>query len=427
MSGRSSLITQKPAPNTAGRKGHAMNALESIRVLDLSRFQSGPVCGMLLGDMGAEVIRVEELDGAPDRSWGLVGPDGETLSYKVVGRSRKSITLNYGSDKGRKIFRELVKVSDVVLHNFTPGAPFTEELDYNHLRRVKSSIIVAAISGFGQNGPDREKVCFDHVAQARSGALMLTGFPNSPPLKATVTSNDMMSGLFATIGILTALYVRERTGEGQFIDASLLDTASFATQLMGALILYDVYGQIRVQVGNLGFHAYIGIFETKDKEWVLISGATNGIWKRLTKVIGRPDLASKDTYGPNDMVRFDNAKALDPVIAEWTKQRTADEALQLLHSSRIPCSRVNTVNRIKDDPQVQAREMITYVEDPRIGKIPIPSFPFRMSRTPGAIRSRAPMVGEHNEEIYRGLLGFSKKKFEELCSEGIIRQNGKQA
>ncbi len=397
-----------------------MKALEGVRVLDLSRFQSGPVCGMMLGDMGAEVIRVEELEGAPDRHWGLLGPDGETLSYKVAGRSRKAISLNFNGEEGKAILRELVKKSDVVLHNFTPGAPITVDLEYERLKEINSRIIVAAISGFGQNGPDREMVCFDHVAQARSGALMLTGFPNSPPLKATVTSNDMMSGLFAVIGIVIALYDREKTGEGQFIDASLLDTACFSAQMMGALILYDVYGQIRTQVGNLGFHAYIGIFETKDKEWVLISGATNGIWKRLTKVIGRPDLASNDTYGANDMVRFDNAKELDPIFAEWAAQRTCDEILYLLNSVRIPCSRVNTINRIKDDPQVQAREMITYVEDPKIGTIPIPSFPFRMSRTPGKITCRAPMVGEHNEEIYCGLLGYNKEKLQDLTERKVV-------
>ncbi|HBE44098.1 MAG TPA: formyl-CoA transferase [Deltaproteobacteria bacterium] len=401
-----------------------MKALKGIRVLDLSRFQSGPVCGMMLGDMGAEVIRIEELGGAPDRTWGLLGPDGETLSYKVVGRSRKAITLNFNNEEGKKIFRELVKKSDVIIHNFTPGAPFTEELDYNHLRRVNSRIIVAAVSGFGQNGPDKKLVCFDHVAQARSGFLSLTGFPGDPPLKATVTTNDMMTGLFAAMGIIISLYEREKTGVGQFIDAALFDTAVFCTQLMGALVLYDVYGEIRKQVGNLGFHCYIGIFETKDKEWILISGATNNIWRRLTKAIGREDMASDPRFGKNDMVRYDNAKLIDDVIGEWVAQRTADEVLKTLQPVRVPCSIVNTVDRLLKDPQVEAREMIQYVDHPTLGKkIPLPNFPFKMSHTPGQIASRAPLVGEHNEEIYCGLLGFSKSKFEELCSKGIIKKN----
>ena len=399
-----------------------MGVLEGIRVLDLSRFQSGPVCGMMLGDMGAEVIRIEELEGAPDRHWGLTGPDGETLSFKVVGRSRKSITLKFNSEEGKKIFRELVKKADVVLHNFTPGAPFTEELEYDVLKKLNEKIIVAAISGFGQNGPDRELVCFDHVAQARSGCLLLTGFPGDPPLKTTVTSNDMMTGLFATIGILTALYERQRTGMGQFIDASLFDTAVFCGQLMGALILYDVYGEVRIQVGNRGFHAYIGIFETKDKEWVLITGATNNIWRRLARTIGREDMVADPRFGKNDMVRFDNAKLIDAAIGEWVGQKTAEEVIKILQAARVPCSIVNTIDRLKKDPQVEAREMIQYVKDPGVGTIPLPNFPFKMSRTPGAITSRAPLVGEHDEEIYCGLLGYSKSKLEELRNKGIIKK-----
>jgi crotonobetainyl-CoA:carnitine CoA-transferase CaiB-like acyl-CoA transferase len=399
-----------------------MGVLEGIRVLDLSRFQSGPVCGMMLGDMGAEVIRIEEIEGAPDRHWGLTGPDGETLSFKVVGRSRKSITLKFNSEEGKEIFRELVKKADVILHNFTPGAPFTDELDYNVLKKINEKIIVAAISGFGQNGPDRELVCFDHVAQARSGSLLLTGFPGDPPLKTTITSNDMMTGLFATIGILAAINERQRTGIGQYIDASLFDTAVFCSQLMGALILYDVYGEIRIQVGNRGFHAYIGIFETKDKEWVLISGATNNIWRRLARSIGREDMATDTRFAENDMVRFDNAKLIDAAIGEWAGQKTAEEVIKILQAARVPCGIVNTIDRLKGDPQVAAREMIQYVEDPGVGKIPLPNFPFKMSRTPGAITSRAPLVGEHDEEIYCGLLGYSIDKLEQLRNKGIIKK-----
>jgi len=397
-----------------------MKALEGTRVLDLSRFQSGPVCGMLLGDMGAEVIRIEELEGAPDRTWGLLGPDGETLSYKIVGRSRKAVTLNLNADEGKKIFRQLVKKADVVLQNYTPGAPFTDQLDYDRLKKINRGIIVAAISGFGQNGPDKQLVCFDHVAQARSGGMLLTGFPGDPPLKTTITSNDIISGLFAAMGIITALYQREKTGKGQFIDVALFDTAFFCTQLMGALLLYAVYGEIRKQVGNLGFHSYIGIFETSDGQWVLLSGTTNNIWKRLTRVIGRGDMADNPKFNKNDMVRFDTAKEIDVVIREWASKRTAQEILKTLQSVRVPCSIVNTIDKVIDDAQAKARDMVQYVKYPELGELPLPGFPFKMSLTPGAIASRAPRIGEHNEEIYCGLLGFSKKKLLRLSTKGVI-------
>jgi CoA:oxalate CoA-transferase len=397
-----------------------MRVLDGIRVLDLSRFQSGPVCGMFLGDMGAEVIRVEEPEGAPDRKWGLLGPDGETLSYKIVGRNRKGITLRLDTSEGREIFRELVKRSDVVLHNFTPGTPVADEMSYDHLKEVNSAVIVAAISGFGQNGPDAKLVCFDHIAQARSGGMILTGFPGDPPLKTTITYNDISAGLYAVIGILLALYHREKTGMGQDIDVSLFDAAFFSTQCMGALLLYEVYGKIRKQVGNLGFHSYIGCFQAKDGKWVLFSGTTNAIWKRLTKAIDREDMASDPRFSSNDMVRFDNAELINPILEEWVSQRKADEVVKIFQDARVPCGIVNTVDQLLDDPQVKARDMIVYADYPGVGKIPLPGVPIKLSLTPGSLSALAPRVGQDNEEVYGGLLGFSGHKLLELRKDGVI-------
>jgi CoA:oxalate CoA-transferase len=396
-----------------------MGVLAGVRVLDLSRFQSGPVCGMLLGDMGAEVIRIEEPEGAPDRSWGLLGPDGETLSYKIVGRNRKGITLRVGKPEGKRIFDELVKKSDAVLHNFTPGTSIAEELDYERLKKINPSIIVAAISGFGQNGPDAKLVCFDHIAQARSGGMILTGFPGDPPLKTTITHNDLGAGAYAALGIVTALYHREKTGQGQLIDVSLFDVAFFATQCMGAFLLYKLYGEIRRQVGNRGFHSYLGCFEAKDG-WVFLSGTTNPIWRRLAKAIGREDMARNPKFNRNDMVRFDNADLIDQVLQEWVAQRTVAEVIAVLQKARVPCSVVNTVDQLAGDPQVAAREMIVNMDYPGLGNLPLPGLPVKLSLTPGSIRSRAPKVGEHNEEIYSELLGLSQGELLKLKEIDII-------
>jgi crotonobetainyl-CoA:carnitine CoA-transferase CaiB-like acyl-CoA transferase len=374
---------------------------------------------MLLGDMGAEVIRIEEPEGAPDRSWGLLGPDGETLSYKIVGRNRKGITLRLDKSEGQRILDELVKKSDVVLHNFTPGTSVAGKVSYERLKEVNSAIIVAAISGFGQNGPDSKLVCFDHIAQARSGGMILTGFPGDPPLKTTITYNDLGAGTYAALGIVMALYHRERTGKGQLVDVSLFDVAFFATQCMGALLLYKVYGEIRRQVGNRGFHSYLGCFEAKDG-WVFLSGTTNPIWKRLAKAIGREDLANDPRFDKNDMVRFDHADLIDPVIKEWVAQRTVAEVITILQKARVPCSVVNTVDKLEDDPQVVAREMIVNIDYPGLGNLPLPGLPIKLSLTPGTIRSRAPKVGEHNKEIYCGLLGFSQKELKKLREEDTI-------
>jgi CoA:oxalate CoA-transferase len=401
------------------RKMTVMRVLAGIRVLDLSRFQSGPVCGMLLGDMGAEVIRIEEPEGAPDRSWGLLGPDGETLSYKIVGRNRKGITLRLNKPEGQKIFDELVKKSDAVLHNFTPGTTIAKGLSYERLREINPSIIVAAISGFGQNGPDARQVCFDHIAQARSGGMILTGFPGDPPLKTTVTYNDIGAGTYAALGVMMALYHRERTGKGQFIDVSLLDVAFFATQCMGSLLLYKVYGEIRRQVGNRGFHSYLGCFEAKDG-WVFLSGTTNPIWKRLCRAIGREDMANDPKFNQNDMVRFDHADLIDQVIKEWVAQRTVAEVISVLQAARVPCGMVNTIDKLENDPQVTARDMIFNVDYPGLGNIPLPGIPIKLSLTPGNISSRAPKIGEHNKEIYCGLLGLSQKELNKLKEREIV-------
>jgi crotonobetainyl-CoA:carnitine CoA-transferase CaiB-like acyl-CoA transferase len=373
---------------------------------------------MILADMGAEVIRIEPPEGAPDRTWGQLGPDGETLLYKVVSRNKKAVTLNLNTSKGKDIFHELVRRSDVLLHNFTPGAPMAKEINYERLNGLNASIIVAAVSGYGQNGPDAENPCFDSVAQARAGSMVINGFPGDPFLKTGIPYIDVSSGLFAALGVLLALYYREKTGRGQSIDVSLFDTAFFATQSVGTLLLYTLFGEIRKQIGNRGFHSYNGCFKAKDR-WVQIATPTNSIWKRFLRAIGREDMADDPRF-KNDMERFYNADHIDPMVKEWVEQRTADEVINLLQKARVPCGVVNTIDQSLTDPQVKAREMIKFVDYPELGKIPVPGIPIKLSLTPGSINTPSPKLGEHNEEVYGDLLGFSSEKLFELKQEGII-------
>ena len=395
-----------------------MGPLDGTRILDLSRFQACPLCGMILADMGADVIRIEPPEGAPDRTWGQLGPDGETLLYKVVSRNKKAVTLNLNTSKGKDIFHELVRRSDVLLHNFTPGAPMAKEINYERLNGLNASIIVAAVSGYGQNGPDAENPCFDSVAQARAGSMVINGFPGDPLLKTGIPYIDVSSGLFAALGVLLALYYREKTGRGQSIDVSLFDTAFFATQSVGTLLLYTLFGEIRKQIGNRGFHSYNGCFKAKDR-WVQIATPTNSIWKRFLRAIGREDMADDPRF-KNDMERFYNADHIDPIVKEWVEQRTADEVINLLQKARVPCGVVNTIDQLLTDPQVKAREMIKFVDYPELGKIPVPGIPIKLSLTPGSINTPSPKLGEHNEEVYGDLLGFSSEKLFELKQEGII-------
>ena len=395
-----------------------MRPLDGVRVLDLSRFQACPLCGMMLADMGAEVIRIEAPNGGPDRTWGQWAPDGETILYKIVCRNKKGITLRLEKPEGLRIFHDLIRKSDVVLHNYTPGAPISEEVSYDRLRMINPSIIAAAVSGYGQTGPDAEKPCFDAVAQARSGGMVLTGFSGDPPLKTTVTYVDLNTGLMATVGVLLALRHRDRTGIGQAVDVSLFDTASFATQSLGTLLLYTFFGELRTQVGNNGFHSFAGCFRSKDK-WIMINPATDGIWKRFVKTIGHPDMA-RDQRFKTDMDRFRNSRAIEEVVGSWVSERTSKECITILDRERIPCSVVKTVDEAIEDQQVLARNMIINMEYPGLGMLPIPGIPIKLSRTPGSVELPAPALGEHNKEVYGSLLGFSDENLQQLKIAGII-------
>ncbi len=395
-----------------------MEPLSGIRVLDLSRFHAGPLCGMFMADMGADVIRIEEPEGGPDRTWGQLGPDGEWLPFKITGRNKRAITLRLDTERGRQILGQLVRCSDVVLHNFTPGTRLSTEFRYDNLKTINNQIIVAALSGYGKDGPYAEEVCFDATAQARSGGMLITGFPGDPPLKTSITYIDFCAGLSLTIGILLALYHKDKTKMGQDVDVSLFDTALFTTQATGALLLYDIYGELRTQVGNCGFQTYGGCFEATNG-WVMIAPPTNVIWRRFVKVIGKDEMAHDPNF-KNDMERFRNAKLIDPVVKGWVSERTVEEVTGILRKARVPCSVVNTVDKLIDDPQARINQMINRIDHVGLGKIPMPGIPIKLSSTPGNLKSISPKLGEHNEEVYLKLLGLSLEELARLKKENII-------
>lgn len=392
--------------------------LSNIRVLDLSRYLAGPLCGMMLADMGAEVIKVEPPGGAVDRAWGILGTDGETLTFKILGRNKKSVTLNLSVNQGMEIFREMVKSSDVIIHNFPPGTTLGAQLSYDNMSKISPTIIMAVVSGYGLNGPDAQHVGFDFVTQARAGAMVLNGFEGDPPLKTTVPYIDCCSGITAALGVLLALYHRERTGKGQLVDVALFDIASFITQNVGALLYYQVYGEIRKQFGNFGFASFMSCIKAVDG-WVMVVASSNDVWKRFVMAIDREDLIT-DPRCVNDMNRSLNATLIDPIIQEWAKDKTSDEIINKLRPARVACAKVNEVNELLSDPQSLAREMVVHVEYDGLGKISIPGVPIKLSLTPGVIRTLAPKVGENNEEVYRGLLGYDLVKFNNLKESGII-------
>lgn len=395
-------------------------ALEDIRVLDFGRFIACPYCGMMLADMGAEVIRVDRPGGEEDRTHSLLGPNGENLSYPSYARNKKGITLNLlNNDAGKDVLKDLVKQCDIVIHNFSPNAAKVMGLTYEELSAVKHDIILTAISCFGSEGPYANRPGFDFIAQAMSGSLALGGYEDKPPIRAFMNPMDYSTALSAAFATLVALRHRDMTGEGQKVDLSLLRTAiSFtAPQIAEA----EVLGRLRPRIGNRA--AYLGptdLYKCKDG-YVFIATIMNTLFRRLAKVIGHEEL-SDDPELYNDYQRYVHRDRIDPLITEWTAERTVEEVIQAMEAAHIPCGPYLELDEVSKDPHVQATDMIEYsdLEEEGLEKVPISGIPHRLSKTPGKVVTRAPRVGEHNMEIYKDLLGYSDEKIAELTSKKTI-------
>jgi len=394
-------------------------ALKGIRVLDFSRMLAGPYCSELLAQMGAEVIRIERPGGELDRTSGI--PAGDTtwaFFFLHTACNKKCITLNLQSDKGKEITRELVKRSDVLLHNLPPAAAKTTGLEYETIKEINPAIIFAALTGFGQSGPYKNKLAFDVILQAMTGAMSLTGFPDKPPTRSVVSYIDLGTGILTALGIVTALFHRERTGKGQMVDTALIDTATSFIASHGLVSEYNLFQSHRLRLGNSSFWTLADCFKAKDG-WIFFYINFDSDWRRITKLMGREELAEDPRFN-TDYLRFTNRHLIQPMISEWIAEKTVEEATGLLEQIRIPCGAVNTIGDIIDDPQVKAREMLVEVEYPGIGKLSPAGVPIKFSETPGKVDKRPPLLGEHNEEIYGSLLGFSPDKLSQLQEEGVI-------
>ena len=394
--------------------------LDGIRVLDFGRFIACPYCGMILADMGAEVIRVDRPGGEEDRTHGLIGPNGQNLSFPSYARNKKGITLRLmRDDAGKKVLADLVKKCDVVIHNFTPQAAKLMGLTYEEMTAIKPDIILTAVSCFGGEGPYANRPGFDFIAQAFSGSLALGGYPDKPPTRAFMNPMDYSTAISAALGTVLALRHRDATGEGQEVDLSLLRTAlSFTTPMIAEA---EVWGKLRPMIGNRA--AYLGptdLYECKDG-YVFIATIMNTLWRRLAKVIGHPELVD-DPDLHNDLERYYHREKVDPLIAEWTKARTVAEVLEKMEEAHIPCGPCLGLDEVASDPHIKETGMIEYVdmEEPGLENLPISVNPIKMSKTPARIESRAPRVGEHNADIYEDLLGYDIDRLAALKDGGTI-------
>lgn len=391
-------------------------ALAGIRVIDLTTAYSGPFATMQLADFGAEVIKIENNKyGDGSRTWSPT-VEGNSIYFLNMNRNKKSITLNLKSEEGKKIVLNLVRDADVVVENFRPGVMARMGLTYEALKEVNPRIIMASLSGYGQTGPYAKRAAYSNLAEALSGLMYVTGFPDGKPTGSGVALGDSIGGLFLAQGILTALFHRERTGEGQYIDVSMTD--SLVSMLAIGMIQYDVLGKEQERIGNRDPAAFpYDLFEAKDG-YCILSVATVSDWTPFAKVCGLEHLLEDPRFLTNDD-RVKNADELYPYINEFSKQHTRAELAELFESAGQGYSDVLKPSEVMQNEQILARDMVVEVEAPFFGKYKMQGIPVKMSETPGSIDLPIPALGEHNAEILERL-GYNPADLERLKAEGVI-------
>ena len=391
--------------------------LKGIRVLDLTRILAGPYATMILRDLGAEVIKIEQPGtGDEARDFGPFKNDF-SLYFMSVNRGKKSVTLNLKSRRGKELFLELVKGSDILVENFRPGTMEKLGLDYESLKEHHPSLLYAACSGFGQTGPYAMRGAYDMIIQGMGGIISITGEPDRPPVRVGTSIGDITSALFTAIGILSALRHRDQIGEGQFIDVGMLDCQ--VAILENAMVRYFSTGDIPRPLGRR--HPAITPFEVFESAdgYVVIAIGNNELWRKFCEHVDRLELIDDERFHTNAL-RTENHESLFPILADIMRHRTTDEWVEALEAIGVPCGPVNTVDKVANDPQVLARNMIAEVEHDTTGTVQIPGIPIKLSETPGQIDAPAPNLGEHTSEILIGLLGLGAEEVNQLKEDGIV-------
>jgi CoA:oxalate CoA-transferase len=399
--------------------------LEGLRVIDLTRIYAGPYCSMLFADMGAEVIKVEPpggemiRDNPPMVAKGEGGPDDRSRSgyFLSLNRNKYGITLNLKHPQAVAIFKDLTKITDVVLENYAPGVMKRLGIDYPVLKEINPRIIVAAISGFGQWGPYSERIAFDHISQAMSGIMSITGHPNSPPTKVGTSLGDVNAAVHAAFAIMAALWHRERSGVGQFVDISMQE--AMVSILEGAIVRWTVGEELLTPIGSHNPHdAPMGAFQCKDG-YIIIATVGDEHWRRFCKAIDKPEWAEDPGYRTKRQ-RWEKKDLLTKEIEKITSKYTIKEVGAMMDRERVANSPILNIAEVVADPHLNARGYFVEVEHPIIGKAKIPGIPFKLSETPGSVDRPSPLVGEHNEMILGKYLGMSAEEIDQLGQEGVI-------
>jgi len=393
------------------------DAFLGVRVLDMSRVLAGPFCGMLLADMGAEVIKLEIPGRGDDSRRFPPFIEDESMYYINLNRGKKSITLNLKTEKGKALFLDLVKKCDILIENFRPGTMKKLGLNYDVLREVNPGLVYAAISGYGQTGPYSNRPGYDIIGQAMGGLLSITGWPDSPPTRSGTAIGDILSSLFCCVGILTALKVRDKTGVGQMVDVSLVDSVFAALENIPQK--YYVEGHIPGRIGNRYEFIYpYDTFRARDG-WIVIGVANDDIWKRFLKVSGL-GLEKDPRFGTNPL-RVENHSELNRIIEDWTCEYSKDELVELLNENRVPACHIYNVKEVSEDPHIGiARGMVQTMYQTNLGEVKVQGNPIKMSLTDPRPRGPAPLLGGDTESVLIDLLGLSPDGLDSLKKNGVI-------
>lgn len=401
--------------------GEHQGALAGIRVVELGQLIAGPFCGQLLGDMGAEIIKVEppSIDGRgggdPMRDW---GHGEEKLWWEVVARNKKSVSANLRIPEGQEIVRKLAAKADILIENFKPGTLEKWGLAPDQLHAINPRLIIVRVSGYGQTGPYSERAGFGGIGEAMGGWRYIVGDPDRPPSRMGVSIGDSLAATYGCLGALAALHARERTGKGQVVDSALYEAV---LQVMESLVPeYMVSGHIRKRSGSiLEGISPSNVYPAKDGEY-LIGANQNAVFARLCQAMGRPELATSERYATH-VARGRNLRELDEIIADWTRTKTVAELEALMIEYSVPAGKIYRAPEMLEDPHFAARESLVEVETPRWGKIKMQNAFPRLSETPSGIRTPAPVeIGQHNAEIYGELLGMDTEEMDRLKAANAI-------
>jgi formyl-CoA transferase len=389
-------------------------ALQRFRILDLSRVRAGPSCVRQFADFGADVIKIESPPGV-DANENMGGPR-HGPDFQNLHRNKRVMTLNLKVPEAKEVFMRLVKTADVVVENFRPDVKFRLGIDYESLAKVNSRIILASISGFGQDGPYRDRPGFDQIAQGMSGLMSVTGLPGQGPVRTGAAIADVSAGLWAALGIMTALLEREASGKGQWVQSSLLNAGIGLLDFQAAR--YVMKSEVPQQVGNdhptsMPTSAY----KTKDG-YMNLAASGDGMWKRVCQAIGREALAGDERFKTNEN-RAANRTALNAELNKTLAAKTSSEWIEMFNKIGVPCGPIYKMNEVFADPQVQHLGASVEVNHPRIGRFRILNQPVKLSRTPAEIKTAAPELGTHTDEILREI-GLDEKQIRELRAKGAV-------